>query len=263
MPVPSTTHRDASSSNQTPPTTAPPPAGGDRSAQVHELFSRVARRYDLLNGVITMGLHHAWRRRCVRWSDARPGDRVLDLATGTGDLALEFKRAVGAAGEVVGTDFNATMLAAAPEKARAAGLDVRFEIADALALPYADGSFDVVSAAWGIRNVDDPATMLREMARVAKPGGRVMILETGRPRSRWMGPLVRLHFRVVMPALAVFAGGRHADYRYLQESSLLFPSGEDFLEVMRATEAFASVAARPILGGASWLYKGVTPRPPS
>jgi len=255
--MPPTNRCDTTSSKPPQAETAPAAERGSGATPVHDLFTRVARRYDLLNGVITMGLHHSWRRRCVRWSGARPGERVLDLATGTGDLALEFKRAVGGAGEVIGTDFNAAMLAAAPGKARGAGLDVRFEIADALALPYADASFDVVSAAWGIRNVDDPGAMLREMARLARPGGRVMILETGRPASKWIGPLVRLHFRVLMPAMAAFAGGGRADYRYLQESSLRFPSGEEFLALMRTTGRFRSVEARPILGGASWLYKGV------
>ena len=112
---------------------------------------------------------------------------MLDCATGTGDLALAFKRTVGPEGEVVGTDFCAEMLAAAPAKAARAGVQVRFEVADALELPFRESSFDVASIAFGIRNVDDPVRCLREMARVVRPGGRVIVLEFGQPSNRVAG----------------------------------------------------------------------------
>ncbi len=130
--------------------------------------------------------------------------RVLDCATGTGDLALAFRR-TGA--EVVGTDFCAPMLGPAREKARAAGLDVTFEVADAMALPYPDASFDVASISFGIRNVDDPVKCLREMARVVKPGGQVLVLEFGQPRGLW-GALYRFYSRVVMPAVGGLLTGQ-------------------------------------------------------
>lgn len=232
--------------------------GAAKAQQVHQLFTRVASRYDVLNTVITFGLHHSWRRRCVQWSGAAAGERVLDLATGTGDLALAFKRAVGESGSVIGTDFNEAMMASASGKAFAARLDVRFEVADAMALPYPDASFDIVSIAWGLRNLSDPMQGLREMARVAKPGGRIMVLETGSLKNRWLTPLVGFYFRILMPLLATFAGGRKEDYLYLQESSLRFPSGDDLLALMNSTGAFASAQSQAILGGASWLYKGIT-----
>src|SRR5207302_5431352 len=130
----------------------PGPAAGAMSAEVRRMFASIARRYDAANQVLSLGVHRGWRREAVRLSGARPGDRVLDCATGTGDLALSFKRAVGASGLVVGTDFCAEMLASAPGKARKAGLEVRFEVADALALPFAPGSFDIASIGFGIRN---------------------------------------------------------------------------------------------------------------
>ncbi|TMB25051.1 MAG: methyltransferase domain-containing protein, partial [Deltaproteobacteria bacterium] len=123
------------------------------STQVRDMFASIAERYDAANEVLSLGVHRGWRREAVRLSGARPGDRVLDCATGTGDLALSFKRAVGASGLVVGTDFCAERLASARGKARKAGREVRFEVADALALPFAPGSFDIASIGFGIRNV--------------------------------------------------------------------------------------------------------------
>src|SRR5947199_7163351 len=147
-------------------------AGGRAmSAEVREMFASIARRYDTANEVLSLGIHKGWRRAAVHLSGAAPGQRVLDCATGTGDLALEFKRVVGPEGEVIGTDFCAEMLQSAPAKAAKAGLAVKFAVADALALPYAEGQFDVASIAFGIRNVDDPVLCLEEMARVVKPGG--------------------------------------------------------------------------------------------
>src|SRR5204863_6325372 len=176
-------------------------AGGRAmSAEVREMFASIARRYDTANEVLSLGIHKGWRRAAVHLSGAAPGQRVLDCATGTGDLAREFKRAGGAGGEVIGTDFCAEMLESAPAKAARLGLEVKFEVADALALPYRDASFDVVSIAFGIRNVDDPLRCLREMARVVRPGGRVVVLEFGQPRGPF-GALFRAYSRTVMPAI--------------------------------------------------------------
>ena len=133
-----------------------PNLDSEKARSVHSMFSEVAGNYDRLNSLISLGIHHQWRRRCVRWSGVRQGDSVLDLATGTGDLALEFSRAVGPSGTVLGTDFNAAMLETAPQKAKDAGLNVQFEIADATALSYETSRFDVTSISFGIRNVDDP-----------------------------------------------------------------------------------------------------------
>ena len=154
------------------------------SEQVHQMFTQIAPRYDATNDVLSMGIHRLWRRETVKRSLVQPGDSVLDCAPGTGDLALAFKRAVGPTGEVLGTDFNAGMLSFAPKKAADAGLDVKFEVADAMKLPYADKRFTVASISFGIRNVDDPAVCVGELARVVKPGGRVVVLEFGQPGGR-------------------------------------------------------------------------------
>jgi demethylmenaquinone methyltransferase/2-methoxy-6-polyprenyl-1,4-benzoquinol methylase len=222
------------------------------SEQVREMFSSIAGRYDVTNVVLSFGLDHWWRRVTVRAGGTGPGMRVLDCATGTGDLALAFRR-TGA--EVVGTDFCAPMLGPAREKAKAAGLDVTFEVADALALPYPDASFDLASISFGIRNVDDPVRCLREMARVVKPGGRVLVLEFGQPRGLW-GALYRFYSRVVMPFVGGLLTGNRAAYQYLPRTAAAFPAGEAFLELMDRSGSFAGQSARSLTGGIAWLYQG-------
>ena len=225
------------------------------SAQVRDMFASIAQRYDAANEVLSLGIHRGWRREAVRLSGAGPGDRVLDCATGTGDLALSFKRAVGASGLVVGTDFCAEMLASAPVKARKAGLEVQFEVADALALPFASGSFDIASIGFGIRNVDDPVACLREMARVVRPGGRVVVLEFGQPRGAF-GALFRLYSRSVMPAIGGALTGNRAAYEYLPRTAAAFPAGERFLALMDEAGNFASPTAHPLLAGTAYVYVG-------
>ena len=226
------------------------------SAEVRSMFASIAPRYDAANELLSLGVHKGWRRAAVRLSRAAPGNAVLDCATGTGDLALEFKRTVGAAGEVIGTDFCAEMLEAAPGKAARQGLDVAFSVADVLALPYPDARFDVASIAFGIRNVDDPLRCLRELARVVKPGGRVVVLEFGQPRGAF-GALFKLYSKSVMPLVGGLVTGNRAAYQYLPRTAAQFPAGEKFLALMREAGSFTSVAAHPLLFGTAFVYLGV------
>lgn len=225
------------------------------SEPVRAMFAQIAPRYDVVNDVLSLGLHRAWRRRAVRLSGAKPGMRVLDCATGTGDLALAFGRAVGPEGAVVGTDFCAPMLAAAPGKARRAGLNVTFEVADALALPYADSLFDMASIAFGIRNVDSPALCLREMARVVKPGGRVVVLELGQPAGAFRFPYAG-YSRFILPALGGLLSGDRAAYEYLPRTAARFPCRDAFLALMRETGCYVSARCIPLTFGIAYLYLG-------
>jgi demethylmenaquinone methyltransferase/2-methoxy-6-polyprenyl-1,4-benzoquinol methylase len=218
------------------------------------MFSSIARRYDVTNVVLSFGVDRWWRHVTVQAAATSPGMQVLDCATGTGDLALAFRR-TGAS--VVGTDFSGPMLVQAREKARAAGLEVTFEVADALALPYSAASFDVASISFGIRNVDDPVQCLREMARVVKPGGKVLVLEFGQPSGLW-GAMYRLYSRVVMPAIGGLLTGNRAAYQYLPRTAAAFPAGEKFVELMDRSGAFARHMATPLTGGIAWLYVGTT-----
>jgi demethylmenaquinone methyltransferase / 2-methoxy-6-polyprenyl-1,4-benzoquinol methylase len=220
------------------------------------MFASIAGTYDRANQVLSLGLHHGWRTAAVELSGASKGERVLDCATGTGDLALAFRRAVGPDGVVVGTDFCEEMLALAPAKAERSGLRVRFETADVLALPYKDGEFDVASIAFGIRNVEDPARGLAEMARVVRPGGRVVVLEFGQPGGALFAPLYRWYSHRVLPRIGGWVSGDRSAYEYLDRTSSRFPAGERFAELMRGTGAFRNVKTRPLTGGVAYVYVG-------
>jgi demethylmenaquinone methyltransferase/2-methoxy-6-polyprenyl-1,4-benzoquinol methylase len=242
-------NRQPATGNQT---TAP--YSGPDPDRIRAMFSAIASRYDRANDVLSAGVHHLWRRRCVRASGVRPGDRVLDCATGTGDLAIAFRRVVGAKGSVTGTDFTPEMI----ELARAKGSDVVFEVADVTELPFDDASFDVASISFGIRNVGDPRRGLAEMARVVRPGGRVVVLEFGQPPSPLVAALYDRYRRHVLPRLGGAVTGERQAYEYLETSAARFPCGDDFVALMRESAPFDRVDAWPLTFGIAWLYRGVT-----
>ncbi len=224
------------------------------SEQVRTMFASIADKYDLVNSVLSLGIHHRWRKKAVRLSGAKPGDAVLDCATGTGDLAITFKQAVGN-GPVLGTDFCAPMIGPAPAKAAKKGLDITFEVADAMALPYADNRFDIASISFGIRNVDDPVVALGQMARVVKPGGRVVVIEFGQPKGLLSWPY-RFYSKHVIPFVGGLITGNRDAYTYLPETSAHFPAGDAFLALMDRTGAFSTRTAHPLSGGIAYIYIG-------
>ena len=173
------------------------------------MFDRIAKVYDLLNTVMTAGLHHRWRERAADLALLGPGSRVLDVATGTGDLAIELARRVAPGGEVVGSDFSEAMLARARTKPKPAGAELRFEWGDALELPFADGTFDAATVGFGARNFSDLARGLAEMARVVRPGGRVVVLEFTSPTRAPLSLFYSLWFDRIVPLLG--SGRRHRD----------------------------------------------------
>ena len=226
------------------------------SEDVRKMFASISGRYDFLNSVLSLGIHHYWRRKTVQLTEARPGMSVLDCATGTGDLAIAYKKAVGEKGTVIGTDFCAEMLEPAPGKARKKKLEIYWEVADAMNLPYDDYRFDISSIAFGIRNVDDPVVALTEMARVVKPGGKVVVLEFGQPRGFMKYPFA-WHSKYVIPLLGGWLGGNKKAYQYLPETSAAFPAGDRFIGLMKKTGQFKSFKSKPLMQGIAYIYQGV------
>src|SRR5438034_9859745 len=200
---------------------AGPGTGTLPEEQVRAMFDRIAGVYDLMNSVMTVGLHHHWRERAVDLAEVAPGDRVLDVATGTGDLAVALKRRVGDEGDVVGSDFSERML----ELARAKADEVEFERANALDLPYEDASFDAATVGFGARNFSDLARGLAEMARVVRPGGRVVVLEITTPRRPPLSTFYSVWFDRLVPLIGRLTGEEEA-YTYLPSSVKRFPGPE-------------------------------------
>ena len=205
----------------------PPSPGTLEPGQVRAMFDRVAGFYDLMNSVMTVGLHHRWRARAADLAELQPGNRALDVATGTGDLAIELARRVAPGGEVVGCDFSEQML----ERARAKAPTLIFEPADALALPYADDCFDAATVGFGARNFDDLDRGLRELARVVRPGGRVVVLELTTPTRPPLSTFYGVWFDRVVPALGRLAGDSDA-YSYLPNSVRRFPGPAELAATM-------------------------------
>jgi len=197
--------------------------------QVRAMFDRIAGLYDRMNTVMTAGLHHQWRRRAVELAQLGPGARALDVATGTGDLAIALADRLRGDGEVVAVDFSERMLELA--RAKADSLPIRFESANALALPFADDEFDAATVGFGARNFSDLDQGLREMVRVVRPGGRVVVLEITTPRRAPLSRFFGLWFDHLVPALGRAAGDAQA-YSYLPSSVRRFPSADELAAVM-------------------------------
>jgi demethylmenaquinone methyltransferase/2-methoxy-6-polyprenyl-1,4-benzoquinol methylase len=217
------------------------------------MFDRIAGLYDRMNSVMTAGLHHGWRRRAADLAELSPGGRALDVATGTGDLALELAGRVAPGGDVIGVDFSEKMLELARAKA---GGRARFESGNALALDYADGEFDAATVGFGARNFSDLDRGLTEMARVVRPGGRVVVLEITTPRRPPLSIFFELWFDRVVPAL-----GRVVDsqaYSYLPSSVKRFPGPEEL--ATRMWEAgLREIRYVLTAGGIIALHVGVVP----
>jgi demethylmenaquinone methyltransferase/2-methoxy-6-polyprenyl-1,4-benzoquinol methylase len=218
--------------------------------QVRAMFDGIARVYDLMNSLMTAGLHHRWRERAADLAALRPGGRALDVACGTGDLAIELARRVGPSGTVVGSDFSEAML----ERARAKSSGVRWEWANALELPYADGEFDAATVGFGARNFSDLDRGLAEMARVVRPGGRVVVLEITTPQRPPLSTFFSIWFDRVVPALGRLAGNPDA-YAYLPSSVKRFPA-PDALAARMVAAGLADVRWILTAGGIIAVHSG-------
>ncbi|NLR10129.1 MULTISPECIES: demethylmenaquinone methyltransferase [Lactobacillaceae] len=203
---------------------------------VQHLFDQIAPQYDQMNSVISLGTHHIWRQRVMTAMAVRPGNFALDLCCGTGDWTLALAQAVGPAGRVVGLDFSPVMIREARCKVRAANLADRITLreGDAMRLPYPDNSFNVVTIGFGLRNVPDANQVLREMARVVKPGGQVVCLETSQPTNPVIHAGWQVYFGHVVPLMGRLVAHHYQAYNYLQQSTHRFVSAEQLAEMFTA-----------------------------
>jgi demethylmenaquinone methyltransferase/2-methoxy-6-polyprenyl-1,4-benzoquinol methylase len=228
-------------------------SGTLEEGQVRAMFDRIARVYDLMNSVMTAGLHHRWRARAADLAALSAGGTALDVACGTGDLALELARRVGPAGRIVGSDFSEPML----ERARLKSAAVEWQWANALALPYADGQFDAATVGFGARNFSDLDRGLAEMVRVVRSGGRVVVLEITVPQRPPLSTFFSIWFERVIPALGRLAGDPDA-YAYLPSSVKRFPA-PDALAARLVAAGLIDVRWILTAGGIIALHAGTVP----
>jgi demethylmenaquinone methyltransferase/2-methoxy-6-polyprenyl-1,4-benzoquinol methylase len=230
----------------------------DKARLVGEVFTSVAGKYDLMNDLMSLGVHRLWKRHFVSIANPRPGQRALDLAGGTGDIAALLADRVGASGLVVLSDINPDMLAIGRDRMIDGGrvANVRPSLVDAAAIPFADSSFDLVTIAFGLRNVTDKARALSEMLRVLKPGGRALVLEFSRVRAEPLRKLYDLYSFEVLPRLGRMVANDEGSYRYLAESIRRHPDQETLAGMMREA-GFERVDVHDLLNGLVAIHTGV------
>ncbi|MBH1964344.1 MAG: bifunctional demethylmenaquinone methyltransferase/2-methoxy-6-polyprenyl-1,4-benzoquinol methylase UbiE [Comamonadaceae bacterium] len=227
----------------------------DKARRVRGVFDSVASRYDLMNDLMSGGLHRVWKSYTVTVANLKEGHRVLDIAGGTGDLALAFSKKVGSSGQVVHTDINEAMLRTGRDRLLDAGVMLPTTVCDAEKLPFPDGYFDVVSVAFGLRNMTHKDAALREMARVLKTGGKLLVLEF----SRVAAPLQKaydLYSFKVLPRLGKLVAGDDASYRYLAESIRMHPDQAELKALMKVN-GFGHVDYHNMTAGVVALHVGI------
>ena len=229
----------------------------EKAARVRAVFESVAGNYDLMNDLMSAGAHRVWKRFTLSQSGLRPGQRALDVAGGTGDLAAGMAAQVGATGLVIHTDINAAMLAEGRDAMTDRGVvgNVRYSIANAECLPFQDSSFDCVTIGFGLRNVTDKAAALRSMMRVLKPGGQLLILEFSHPTAPGLKPLYDAYSFSVLPWLGKVVAKDEASYRYLAESIRRFPDQPTLLSMMQQA-GLENCSYHNLSGGIVALHRG-------
>ena len=229
----------------------------DKAGLVHDVFDSVADKYDLMNDLMSMGVHRLWKRHFIGISNIQPGQRVLDLAGGTGDIAALMSKRVGSHGSVVLSDINKAMLDVGRQRMEDRGLagNIEYSLANAEKLPFADGEFDAVTIAFGLRNVTDKFTALKEMYRVLKPGGRAMILEFSTVEIEPLKKVYDIFSFSVLPRLGKLVTNDEDSYRYLAESIRKHPD-QDTLADMMVDAGFSNVTYRNMTGGVVAIHSG-------
>ncbi|XOZ33058.1 bifunctional demethylmenaquinone methyltransferase/2-methoxy-6-polyprenyl-1,4-benzoquinol methylase UbiE [Halomonadaceae bacterium KBTZ08] len=232
----------------------------DKAKHVGQVFSSVASRYDLMNDLMSMGIHRLWKRFTIELSSVRPGHRILDIAGGTGDLTMQFADRVGAEGEVVLADINQEMLEVGRERLIDRGYAGRVDYVQANAeyLPFPDNTFNVVSIAFGLRNVTDKDLALREMTRVLRPGGKLLILEFSKPVNPLLNRAYDAYSFTALPLMGRLVAGDSESYQYLAESIRMHPD-QDTLKGMMESAGLVQCKYHNMTGGVVALHAGVKP----
>lgn len=232
-------------------------AEGEKASLVGEVFDSVADRYDVMNDLMSLGVHRLWKRFTVTEARLRPGEAVLDLAAGTGDLAYRMVDLVGPQGCVVLADINESMLGRGRDRLIDEGMigNTHYALADAEQLPFADASFDCITMAFGLRNVTDQMRALQSMFRVLRPGGRLLVLEFSRPTAPGFKPLYDLYSFSVLPALGKLVAQDAESYRYLAESIRMHPDQETLLSMLQSA-GFENCRFHNLSAGVVALHKG-------
>lgn len=228
----------------------------EKAKRVRSVFESVAGKYDIMNDLMSLGVHRLWKRFTLSLTGLKPGQRALDVAGGTGDLALGMLRQVGRQGRVVLSDINSSMLAVGRDRLLDLGFVANADclVADAERLPFADGSFDCVTIGFGLRNVTDKAAALSAMHRVLKPAGQLLVLEFSTPVAG-LKPLYDAYSFKVLPLLGRLVAGDADSYRYLAESIRMHPDQETLLEMLR-TAGFGETRYHNLSGGIVALHRG-------
>ena len=232
----------------------------EKAGKVAEVFHSVAGNYDLMNDLMSGGIHRLWKRVTIEMSGVRPGHHVLDIAGGTGDLAAKFSRIVGPEGTVVLADINDSMLKVGRDRLVDRGItdNVRFSQADAQYLPFPDNTFDVITIAFGLRNVTDKDMALRSMLRVLKPGGKLLVLEFSKPPNQLLSKIYDGYSFNILPKLGKLFANDADSYQYLAESIRMHPD-QDTLQGMMDNAGFANTDYHNMTGGIVALHRGVKP----
>jgi demethylmenaquinone methyltransferase/2-methoxy-6-polyprenyl-1,4-benzoquinol methylase len=232
-------------------------AWDEKARRVRSVFASVAGKYDIMNDLMSFGVHRLWKQFTLSLTGLRPGQRALDVAGGTGDLALGMLRQVGKGGSVVLSDINPSMLERGRDRLLDSGWagNVECLVADAERLPFDDNSFDCVTIGFGLRNVTDKPAALNSMLRVLKPGGQMLVLEFSHPVAPGLKPLYDAYSFKVLPLLGRFVAGDEASYRYLAESIRMHPDQETLLEMLR-TAGYAQARYHNLSGGIVALHRG-------
>ncbi len=221
---------------------------------IQNMFNKIAGKYDLANSVLSLGTHLLWKKKLIKAANLQPGQRALDCATGTGDIAFMMEKAAVGKADITAIDFSEEMLVVARERGKKAGSQVFFKFADVENLPFPNNNFDVATISFGLRNVSNMKSALQELARVVKPDGKVIVLEFGQPTLPIIKTIYNFYSGTILPKLGGMISGETEAYTYLHQSSSTFPCGEHFCNLAKGTGSYSQCDFKAFSFGVAYLY---------